>query len=101
MLDARRDDGRSFYCPNGHSLSYKGTRHKLERDLKTAKDRAARERALRDQAEASLRATKGVVTKQRKRLERVANGVCPCCNRSFRDLKRHMQTKHPDYEGGA
>lgn len=28
---------------------------------------------------------------------RVKNGVCPCCNRSFSDLRRHMESKHPDY----
>jgi hypothetical protein len=25
LLDTRRFDGQSFYCPNGHSLSFKGT----------------------------------------------------------------------------
>jgi len=99
MLDTRREDGELFYCPNGHSLSYDGEISRLKRDFKDAKDRAARERALRDQTEASLRATKGVVTKQRNKLERVSKGVCPCCNRSFSDLKRHMKTKHPDYNG--
>jgi hypothetical protein len=28
----------------------------------------------------------------------VANGVCPCCNRTFQNLARHMAGKHPDYE---
>ena len=28
---------------------------------------------------------------------RIAKGVCPCCNRSFANLQKHMQTKHPDY----
>lgn len=28
---------------------------------------------------------------------RVKNGVCPCCNRSFQNLKRHMNTKHPNW----
>jgi hypothetical protein len=99
MLDARRKDGKSFYCPNGHSLTYDGDYQRLKKELERSKDRAARERALRDQAEASLRATRGVVTKQRKKLERVSKGVCPCCNRTFKDLRRHMETKHPDYDG--
>lgn len=29
--------------------------------------------------------------------ERVKNGVCPCCNRTFENLARHMKTKHPDF----
>lgn len=28
---------------------------------------------------------------------RIAKGVCPCCSRTFLDLQRHMQTKHPDF----
>jgi hypothetical protein len=28
---------------------------------------------------------------------RIGNGVCPCCNRSFTNLRRHMTTKHPEY----
>lgn len=55
-----------------------------------------------DQLEAERRAhaaTKGQLTKTRKR---VAGGVCPCCNRSFVNLGRHMAGQHPDYaEGGA
>ena len=27
----------------------------------------------------------------------MANGVCPCCNRSFENLRNHMHTQHPDY----
>jgi hypothetical protein len=29
--------------------------------------------------------------------QRVANGVCPCCHRSFVNLHRHMAGQHPDY----
>ena len=45
---------------------------------------------------AELRATKGVVTKIRRR---VANGVCPCCKRHFVNLKRHMSGQHPEFAG--
>ena len=41
-----------------------------------------------------LSATQGVVTRTKNR---VAKGVCPCCNRTFQDLQRHMASKHPDY----
>ena len=29
---------------------------------------------------------------------RVQAGVCPCCNRTFANLARHMATKHPKEE---
>lgn len=28
---------------------------------------------------------------------RVAKGVCPCCNRSFTNLAKHMAGQHPDF----
>ena len=97
MDDQRQRDRKSFWCPNGHSQSYMGETH--EQQIKKLKDRLAREQASHDQTTASLRATKGVVTKQKSKLQRVAKGVCPCCNRSFGDLKKHMATKHPEYDG--
>lgn len=100
LIDRCRETGDSFFCPNGHSLVYNDYENaRLKKQLAATKDRLAAERARADQTEASLRATKGVVTKQKQKLKRVSEGVCPCCNRSFRDLRRHMATKHPDYEG--
>lgn len=90
--------GRTFYCPNGHTQHYTNS---TDKQLREAKDRLAREqarndqlRAERDAAERRTRAAKGQVTKIRNRIGR---GVCPCCNRSFADLRAHMATKHPDY----
>lgn len=37
---------------------------------------------------------KGVLVKERKR---VGNGVCPCCNRHFGNLERHMHSQHPEH----
>jgi hypothetical protein len=40
-----------------------------------------------------VRAARGQLTKFKKR---VGRGVCPCCNRHFKDLARHMESKHPE-----
>lgn len=91
-----------IYCPLGHSyiIAGEGEAARLERQLKAERERAARLAAQRDQAEASARAHKGAATRARKR---AAAAVCPCCKRSFVQLRRHMETKHPDYDpaGGA
>lgn len=42
-----------------------------------------------------LGTTKAQLTKTKKR---VSNGVCPCCNRTFKQLARHMENKHPEYK---
>lgn len=90
--------GRSFYCPNGHPQHYTES---TETKLQAERDKNARitaqldqMRADRDAMERSRNATKGQLTKVKKR---VASGVCPCCNRTFADLAAHMANKHPKY----
>jgi hypothetical protein len=93
----------SWHCPNGHSLSYPGESEetKLKRRLKQAQDRAGWNAARADQAEASAKAHRGAATRARnerdKAKARIAKGVCPCCNRNFKNVQRHMATQHPDY----
>lgn len=87
-------NGKKFYCPNGHEMHYRGGQSDSEK-LKAAE---ARETALRDQLEAAVRdaeATKAALLRDRQRF---ANGVCPCCNRSFENVRRHMSSQHPDYD---
>ncbi len=87
----RRADKKSFYCPNGHAQHYLG---------ETDADKLHRARAqithLQDQkgaAERSAAAYKGQVTKIKNRVE---NGVCIHCDRSFANLRNHMATVHSD-----
>jgi uncharacterized Zn finger protein (UPF0148 family) len=70
----------------------------LEQKLKWEMENAQRQAASRRIAEASLIATKGVVTKLQKR---ASNGVCPCCNRTFKQLAAHMKTKHPEFKSAS
>lgn len=70
-------------------------RESAEAAAKWERDRAARLSATLDQTKASLRSQKGATTKAKRRH---AAGLCPCCNRTFQQLTRHMATKHPDYK---
>jgi hypothetical protein len=92
------DEGGNFYCPNGHAQHYTQTTKKQLDNMKRDRDWYARrlkvERADKEAVERSRRAYKGQLTKTKRR---VANGVCPCCNRTFADLAQHMRGKHPDY----
>ena len=68
-----------------------------EKQRERADQAEARERNLKCRAatlERSRNALKGVVTKTKRR---IGKGVCPCCNRTFQDLQRHMAGKHPEY----
>lgn len=95
FIDTRRKDKRSFYCPNGHSLSYaEGEADTLRKQLEAEKQRVEMFRLENQAKERKLSTLKGQLTKTKNR---ITKGVCPCCNRSFVQLGRHMQTKHPDY----
>lgn len=99
-----RRSAQQFHCPWGHPQHFlrgdsQETILRRERDLlkqrlaqrddaiKAANDRTERERH-------RANGYKGYATKLAKRAKA---GVCPCCNRSFVELRRHMATHHPDF----
>jgi hypothetical protein len=92
---ALRDSHNSFYCPNGHMQSYpqETVEEKLKRELEweTAAYKRACVRA--DREARSHTATKGHLTRVKKRAH---NGVCIHCNRTFPNLSRHMKSKHAE-----
>lgn len=99
----RRDDGKSWFCPNGHSISYSKSAlriqqeeaARLERELANARETIRIEAASLHQEKVKHAATKGQLTKTRKR---ALNGVCPCCQRSFANVRRHIASQHPEQE---
>ena len=82
----RRNDHNAFYCPSGHGQSYKGpsNEERLQEQLDAVRLREIEERQRRVDAENDNARMKS----------RIANGVCTQCNRSFANLKRHMDCKH-------
>lgn len=105
FVKMRRGDGKLFYCPAGHSQYYTEKENELanlkkqNQSLQTRlswSENAARNANQSWEAERrSHAATKGKLTKTRKR---IANGVCPCCHRTFVQLQRHMSSKHPQFK---
>lgn len=91
-----QDNHKWFYCPNGHSQHFTGPSEaqRLRADLerKTQMLDAATARA--DSAEGKLHR---VSNSNRKMRVRIANGVCPCCNRTFQNLMAHMKSEHPAF----
>lgn len=104
--DLKGDSNRWFYCPNGHKQHFTDSeadrlrreRDRLAQQIAQKNDALASQRQHIEHTEHRLRATKGVVTRYRNR---VGNGVCPCCNRTFDNLARHMQSQHPTFKAEA
>jgi len=104
FLNERRTDGGRWTCPYcGSCISYgaDSENSKLKRELQRerrfkesaelARDKA---RADRDHAENRRRAEKAAKTRIKNR---IAKGVCPCCNRTFQNLGQHMSLQHPEF----
>jgi hypothetical protein len=92
----KRENGQTFHCPNGHARCFReSTVDKLKAQL-AAKERELEQRRKDvDRVSRSRDAFKGQL---RKAKVRISNGVCPCCNRSFSNLGRHMAGQHPDWK---
>lgn len=96
------DPNKWFYCPNGHRQHYcksqeQRLREEVEAKLKeTQRILDEKKRQLEDSDH-----VKAIMQKQLNRatnkLKRVYNGTCPCCKRHFKNLSRHMKTKHPEH----
>lgn len=101
VYDTYRKEGGYWFCPNGHQRGWdkqpdpvKQENERLKRELDAEKKR--KEWAEQEARNAVAREMEAKA--KAKRLgKRIANGVCPCCTRSFINLRRHIATKHPEY----
>lgn len=102
MLEWRGDRadcrGWKTTCPMGHTWWYVGE-SELDRERRLRKNAEASRQATRDllkHEERSHAATRGHLTRAKRRAHA---GVCPVegCKRHFKDLERHIESKHPDY----
>jgi predicted RNA-binding Zn-ribbon protein involved in translation (DUF1610 family) len=95
MQHELRQTGNSFYCPNGHALSYRDS--EVSRLKKKLRERDKYIDDLRGDlmlTERRRRAAKGQLTKWRNKL---AQGACVCCGQVVLDLAQHMAEAHPDF----
>lgn len=96
--------GGNHYCPYcGTSQGWKGRPEEerraeeianLKAEISRKEEQVRRARQDAEHFEASRNAYKGQVTRLKNRAK---NGVCPCCNRHFENLQRHMASKHPSF----
>ena len=100
--DKFRERGGTFYCPQQHGQGFHKTENQeLKERLEAATARAdsllREKQALMATQVKERAAAKKVQAEAKKAQIRVGRGVCPCCNRTFAILTKHMATKHPEY----
>lgn len=110
FYNARRRDQSWFYCPSGHQQRYTGETEAQRLQKKLDAERRERQRAeqsvamwqddaraARDEAEHQRRRANGYKGHAARITKRAKAGTCPCCNRTFQQLARHMATQHPHF----
>lgn len=100
LENRRREDHRSFYCPNGHTMYFSGltpTEMKLQKETERASRLRTQMLAQQDQALAAQQEAAEAKASEVRLRWRVGNGVCPCCGRTFAPLAKHVATKHPEF----
>jgi hypothetical protein len=84
-----KEKGEGWCCPNGHNRIFcESEIDKLKKELEAERQRKMNALTRENEALAEK-------AKLERKLKRVHKGVCPCCNRTFVNLGRHMATKHP------
>lgn len=94
--ERRIKDHEGFYCPRGHRQYYIG---KTEEEKLREKLEIKNIEINRVYSEnATLKLEKNQVKKSYNRMrQRIKNGVCPCCNRTFQNLLEHIKKQHPNF----
>ena len=95
----------SFYCAYGHPQIFAKGETELDK-MRRERDRLYQQVAQRDDEIKVQGKLIENLKEQRKTLEgqavkartRAKAGVCPCCNRTFRQMALHMRNKHPDFK---
>jgi len=98
LYESLRRNGGFYHCPNGHGWGW-GTGTQVA-ELRQERERTASLRAQLDRESEARRQAENAAMDRARELKqlrtRARNGVCLHCNRSFANLKRHMDTKHKE-----
>lgn len=89
-------EGGFWHCPNGHRRGFRKGADETEREnTRRERDRLKQDAArLADDLVAQQRRAEEAEKKILQIKRRAAAGVCPCCNRTFLNIQRHMKSKH-------
>lgn len=94
--EKRRDDHATFWCPNGHAQHYPGESN-AEKYQRLYNAESQKLLPMREQLAAAQRKLEQTSKKLKRTEKRAAAGVCPCCNRTFKQLAQHMESQHKDF----
>lgn len=93
MLQNARENAGSITCPSGHRLTWaKSVADRLRDELAAEKKRKDAALGRANESDAARIKAEAALGRLKKRQQA---GLCPCCNRTFVNVQRHMASKHP------
>lgn len=98
IYNSYRREGGFWHCPNGHQRGFRTGEEKLEQErIRQERDRLKQDAARLSEEISAERKRADAAEKRIVHIRRrTAAGVCPCCNRTFVNVQRHMKSKHPN-----
>jgi hypothetical protein len=98
VFDSYKREGGFWSCPNGHQRGFRKGEDEIEQEsIRRERDLLKQDTArLNDELAAERKRAEEAERKIVQVRKRAAAGVCPCCNRTFTNMQRHMKSKHPN-----
>ncbi len=96
-VEQLKESHETFWCPNckgGNWFPGLSDKEQLEQQVKDLELSVNSAEMRAERSQRSANAYRGHLTRTKRR---VGKGVCPCCNKHFEKLGRHMESKHPGY----
>jgi hypothetical protein len=92
LMRKLKENGDWLFCPNGHRQHFCETEADRLRKMLEQANRS--KTTLTDDYAKLVKRTNGLEREKKRLMSRVSAGVCPCCNRTFANLARHMASQH-------
>ena len=98
IYESYRREGGFWHCPNGHQRGFRTGEEQAEQErIRRERDQLKQDAArLHDEIAAERQRAEDAEKRVVQIRRRAAAGVCPCCNRTFQNVQRHMKMKHPN-----
>jgi Zn finger protein HypA/HybF involved in hydrogenase expression len=101
-FNTKRGHWNCPYCQSSWTYSGKTEAQQLRDELDNEKRKTQWAKGdaswARGEMHKAKRATIAQKAAKTRIKNRIAKGVCPCCNRYFADVHAHLHNEHPDFE---
>lgn len=97
LYDHQVKKGGYHHCPNGHKQGWSIEESELARTRRERDNARQQVARAEDEAREALAKVSRIDAEMKRLKKRASAGTCPCCQRNFSNMSRHMKSEHPDF----